>query len=251
MIEIKNIIVKSMSHLFDFLYRIRVLFYKNKTNKLLLYTDSRGTAVETFYKQRNPFFSYLKFFADYDVLYQFCPHKFTSILDFLKFYENSKIKYDIIVLHCGIVDFAPRPVSSYESMLEGKREYLVKRGWLHYFENRKDFLCDYEGEKTLQFISLAFLEQEIIPELKNIDNLIYVGINPVLHNWDGNYWRKRPSCINLQLIQDETLMINLGKTISLKDWCEQDIKYYTVDNVHYNKRGLDYIGQQVLKKISR
>ncbi len=246
----KRNIVKFINYFFRLLFKLRCFFYSKKNSTLLLYTDSRGTIVETFYKQRNPFFSYLKFFDEYKVSYQFCPHKFTSILDFLNFYENCNFKFDIILLHCGIVDFAPRPVSSYESMLKEKKEFLIKRGWLHYFEDRKDFLCDYEGEKTLQFMSIDFLNNEIIPELKKINNLIYIGINPVLHDWIGNYWRARPSCINLQLNQNELMMKELTHFISLSDWSAQEIKLYTVDNVHYNKKGLEYIGSEVLKRMN-
>ncbi|WP_133178849.1 hypothetical protein [Shewanella decolorationis] len=135
-------------------------------------------------------------------------------------------------------------------MLKEKKEFLIKRGWLHYFEDRKDFLCDYEGEKTLQFMSIDFLNNEIIPELKKINNLIYIGINPVLHDWIGNYWRARPSCINLQLNQNELMMKELTHFISLSDWSAQEIKLYTVDNVHYNKKGLEYIGSEVLKRMN-
>lgn len=247
--KLKILIVKITSYCFTILYKIKVSFYSEKTEQLLLYTDSRGTAVESVYKQRNPFFSYLQFFKNYDVTYQFCPHKFTSILDFLSFYESSDNKFDHIVLHCGIVDFAPRPLSSYESMLEDKREYLARKGWLHYFENRTDFLCDYEGEKTLQFMSLDFLETEIIPKLRAINSLIYIGINPVLSDWDGNYWRARPSCINKQLEYDTLLIQSLRRSINLSAWTEQEIKQLTVDNVHYSKSGLEYIGLNVLKSL--
>ncbi|KIO36124.1 hypothetical protein [Shewanella sp. cp20] len=247
--KLKKIVAKIICNFFVVLYKIKVSFCRKGNLTLLLYTDSRGTAVESFYKQRNPFFSYLNFFRDYNVTYKFCPHKFTSILDFLNFYEHSVENYDHVVLHCGIVDFAPRPLSSYQSMLDGKREYLKSKGWLHYFENRTDYLCDYEGEKTLQFMSLEFLENEILPKLSAINNLIYIGINPVLSDWDGNYWRARPSCINEQLNQDKFLIRHLSKSVNLRGWSDVEIKSFTVDNVHYNQKGLEYIGVSVSRVL--
>ncbi|MGI2853517.1 hypothetical protein ACRTDR_04775 [Shewanella algae] len=246
----KNIIVNLILTTARFFFAMSQIFNSGKRKKkILLYTDSRGTTVESLYKQRNPFFSYLKFLKEFDVVYKFCPHKFTSILDFLDYYDNCDDKFDFIILHCGIVDFAPRPISSYECMLKTKNEYLKRKNWLHYFNNRKDFLCNYEGEKTLQFMSVDFLEKEIIPELTKISGLIYIGINEVLSDWDGNYWRARPACINEQLVQDELMIRNLAISISLRHWDAHDIKKYTVDNVHYNKLGLSYIGIEIKKVL--
>ncbi|QTE85281.1 hypothetical protein [Shewanella algae] len=223
----------------------------SKSSKVLLYTDSRGTEVSPFYKQKNPYYSYLKMLKGYDVKYFFCPHKHTSILDFLDLYDKSEIEYNCYILHLGIVDFAPRPVSSYNDMLSKKREFLIKKNWLHYFENRVDYLCDYNGEKTLQFMSLDFVIDVLIPELKKINNIIYVGVNPVLKNWSGNYWRPRPESINKQLCQDQLLLDNIVNSISLNEWKEDDIKKYTVDNVHYNSLGLDYIGSKVKQELGK
>ncbi|ACJ28348.1 hypothetical protein swp_1565 [Shewanella piezotolerans WP3] len=244
----KKIVVTLNLKICRFIYRAFLILRKNKKS-ILIYTDSRGTEIDSPFKQRNPFYSYLQSFNEYDVDYKFCPYKFTSILDFISYYENSNKKYDVIVLHCGIVDFAPRPVSSYNQMLSLKRDFLKSKGWEDYFENRNDFLNDYLGEKTLQFMSTGFIEKEILPILKEVDNLIYVGINPVLIDWDGDYWRKRPSSINQQLVQDKLVLQSLDNTIDLSGWNEDEIKKYTVDNVHYNKDGLNKIGRNVLSNI--
>ncbi|QYK10448.1 hypothetical protein [Shewanella mangrovisoli] len=244
---LKKIYVMVSLKLCNFVYRTYSCL-GDKKPLLLLYTDSRGTEIDSPLKQRNPFYSYLKYFRDYKVDYKFCPYKFTSILDFLEFYDNSNKQYKAIVLHCGIVDFAPRPMSSYNQMLSLKFDYLERRGWLEYFENRTDFLDEYLGEKTLQFMSVEFVENELIPLLKEVDNLIYVGINPVLNCWDGNYWRKRPSCINQQLVQDSLMLQELGGVI-LSSWDDLKVKKFTVDNVHYNKLGLDQIGKDIMSRL--
>ncbi|QYK03919.1 hypothetical protein [Shewanella zhangzhouensis] len=247
----KIFLKKTILSIFNIVYKIQLLRYKKKRKKVLLYTDSRGTEIDSFYKQRNPYFSYIKYLKNYEVVYKFCPHKFTSILDFLDYYNNSDEVFDFVILHCGIVDFAPRPLSSYHSMLETKYSYLVKRNWLQYFLNREDFLCDYEDEKTLQFMTLEFLENKIVPELQKINGLIYVGVNRVLENWDGNYWRKRPSCINQQLVQDQLIMSKVPISIDFCDWSDDDIKKYTVDNVHYNGHGLEHIGEQLYRILTK
>ncbi|MCG9737534.1 hypothetical protein L1D32_05135 [Shewanella insulae] len=248
--RLKLIIIKGVSYFYKITYKLFKFSWNiNKSPKVLLYTDSRGTEVSPFYKQKNPYYSYLSSLKGYDVKYYFCPYKHTSLLDFLRLYDESEIDYDFYVLHLGIVDFAPRPISSYNDMLSKKRNFLIRKGWLHYFENRDDYLCDYNGEKTLQFMSLDFVKDVLTPELSKIDNLIYVGVNPVLKKWNGNYWRPRPDSINKQLLQDQILLDNILNSISLNAWAEDEIKKYTVDNVHYNSLGLNYIGARVKQEL--
>ncbi|WP_072616331.1 hypothetical protein [Vibrio vulnificus] len=245
----KKLILKkyqqSMSLIFDFFENMS---WRPKTGKILVFTDSRGTEVSAL-KQKVPFFSYLKFFNNFKVEYYLCPSKYTSILDFLELVGNKGDEYEFIVLHCGIVDFAPRPLSSYQDMLNLKWDYISKMGWSSYFKNRNDYLCDYYNEKTLQFMSLKFVDDVVIPLLSKRKNLIYVGINRVLLDWNGNYWKKRPDCINVQLKNNANIMNNLSSAISLSSWSDDQIKKYTVDNVHYNRLGLDLIGKQVYEKI--
>lgn len=223
---------------------------KKKQGKILIFTDSRGTEISSL-KQKNPFFSYIDQFSHFEVDFYFCPSKFTSCLDYLELMEKLNIKYDHVILHCGIVDFAPRPMSSYKEMLLLKTEYINRNGWQNYFNERDDFLCDYEGERSLQFMSNSFVKEVLTPRLSDDKRIIYVGVNRILNNWDGNYWRKRPSCINLQLINNEKLLSALEYVVDLSDWDDETIKKYTVDNVHYNKLGLEFIGKSILDVISR
>ncbi len=224
---------------------------KSDIGKVLLYSDSRGTEIYPRFKHKNPYFSYIRGYLDsYSVEYELCPHKFTSLLDFLE-YTSENQGYSHIILHCGIVDFAPRPLSSYTSMLKDKENYLKKMGWYHYFENRNDFLCDYEGEACLQFMSREFLINEFIPALEKIENIIYVGINPVVNDWRGNYWRDRPDCINEQLEQDLIMLRHFNDVVDLSAWSDEEVKYYTVDNVHYNRKGLNFIGERVSQILAK
>ncbi|MEZ8313920.1 hypothetical protein AB6C44_09970 [Vibrio splendidus] len=248
--NIKNNLHKLLVFINNYLFDL-FLYEKNKLGKsVFLFSDSRGSEIDSFYKQKNPFFSYIssKEFKGYDISYHLCPKKFTSIIDFLENYESAS-NYDVIVLHCGIVDFAPRPLSSYESMLASKRSYLVSKGWYKYFTDRQDYSCCYEGEKTLSFFSEDFFKEIIVPKLKEIENLIYVGLNPVLLDWRGDYWRDRPSCINEQLSFDKILQLELNNTIDISSWTEAQIKKFTVDNVHYNKTGMDYFSKEIVEII--
>jgi hypothetical protein len=242
---LKKILCNIVVYLSNFLYAKTHIRSSKKAN-LLLYTDSRGTEVAPSWKQRNPYFSYLGVFDNYNVDYNFCPHKFTSILDFIEFIENNESDYEIIILHAGIVDFAPRPISSYNTMLEMKKSLLIKKGWYEYFIDRTDYLGAYEGEPTIQFFPLSFLNDIIIPKLSSLDNLLYIGINHVLLNWRGNYWRERPSSINIQLEFDKLLIEKIKNSVQLSEWRSDEIKKYTSDNVHYNSKGLNVISKEIL-----
>ena len=244
---VKLAISKLVSYIFFCLYELKILFNRSGV-RVLLYTDSRGTEVAPFFKQRNPFYGYLDAFEGCDVNINFCPHKFTSILDFIEYLESDTKSYDFIVLHAGIVDFAPRPISSYLAMLETKQEIIHRHSWQHYFYERDDFYeGDYYGEKTISFASDLFLKEVLLPRLKKIDNLIYIGINPVLLDWRGNYWRDRPNMINAQLKLDEQVRDNLVHVVDLSQWEPKEIKRYTVDNVHYNALGMRYISSRLEK----
>lgn len=249
--RLKHVMNMAFLSLCEFTYK-KFLGKKSRSSKrILLYTDSRGTEVSPSFKQGNPFFSYLGFFNIFDVEYQFCPEKFTSILDFIEFTDHQN-DFFITVLHTGIVDLAPRPISSYKQMLEMKMPFIIKKGWQNYFEERDDYNDDdYYGEKTISFFSEKFLKEIIIPILKGKENLIYVGINPVLTYWNGNYWRERPSSINKQLLLDKFILQELDKCVDISCWEEDDIKRYTVDNVHYNSEGLKFIGFRVNQLIAK
>lgn len=216
-------------------------FVNVKKKRVLIYTDSRGTEIDSKFKVKNPFFSYVdvltkKAFVDY----QICKKKHTSILDFLCYVESNSRKYDLIYLHCGIVDFAPRPRSSYDEMLGNKIDFISKQGWESYFLNRSDVSCFYQGEPTFQFMSREFVEDILIEKLESIGNIVYISINPVINDWRGNYWRERPTSINKQLLQDSILRDALP-TIDFSEWSKDEIMKYTIDNIHYTKAGVDYL----------
>jgi len=230
--------------LFSFVNRIR------NRKKVLIYTDSRGFEVTKFWNRKNPFSSYVKYFIfRYACDVYICPHKFTSLLDFLNMYKASSKKYDFVILHCGIVDFAPRPQSSFNLMYEDKQHLINNYDLGEKFKFETADNIKYEGEYTSSFLNKNVINSFIVPELRCIHNLIYVSINPVLDSWRGLYWRDRPENINDQLILDKELKNKLPNVIDLGGMSKEKVKEYTTDNVHYNQSGFEYIRLQLVKLI--
>lgn len=221
-----------------------------KKKKILIYTDSRGIEITKKSNRRNPFSSYIGYFVkNYKVDYVIMPESHTTIIDFLygwnmKYqYEN----YDIVIIHLGIVDFSSRP----ENMIKNIRQ-LKDTKVLKLFENNFNQLdaiqlsdVIYDGEYTSSLYSKYFLENYILKELKQIDNLIYIGLNKVLDNWDGNYNKKRPQNINTILDFNSILIDSLENIIDISSWSEEEIKKYTVDNIHLSSNGFKHIKEEI------
>lgn len=249
-------IKKIQAKLFNFFGRVNPIFYsvilnffeilnklKNK-KRILIFTDSRGFEVTKPWNRKNPFSSYIGTLAyRYSCRIEICPEKFTSLIDFIDFYNQvDGASYDYTILHCSIVDFAPRPESSFEQMFNTKKSKL-KKFLLYDFVDKKNRNpgVSYEGEPTYSFLNKEALTSIVLPSLQRMPNLIYIGVNRVLPDWDGIYWRKRPSNINEQLKLDALLLAEIKNTIDLSDLTDEQIKDYTSDNVHYTKEGFDYI----------
>ncbi|WP_125717068.1 hypothetical protein [Pseudoalteromonas rubra] len=227
------------------LYIFKVVNIFRGKQRVLIFTDSRGAEITNPILRKNPFSSYIGYFVrNYACDVHLCEEKYTSLIDFLSLYRSVDAnEYSFIVLHCGIVDFAPRPLNSYLDMLNSKRSKISTLGWsdeAFEVENREPG-TQYEGQNTYSFLPKAFFEEKILKELIGIPKLIYIGVNPVLHDWIGCYWRARPDNINEQLSYDKVLLDSLNFTVPLAGWKPEEIRKFTVDNVHYNKVGFDYI----------
>jgi hypothetical protein len=229
----------------------RIINAWRKKSKVLVYTDSRGFEISRVYNKKNPFSSYIKYFIfNYSCTTVICPYKFTSILDFMEYLESYSSNFDYIILHCGIVDFAPRPESSFDSMLNSKLKIISKNNWGGYFEKTERLPGpNYEGEVTYSFFTQDFLRDVVMPRLKKLDGLIYISINPVLSDWNGKYWRKRPININEQLFFDDILKNGLDSYVDLSKLSDKDVMELTADNVHYNKSGFDFILDALIMKL--
>jgi hypothetical protein len=229
-------------HFIAFFYKMKNKMLKKR--KLLVFTDSRGFEVTKFWNRKNPFSSYVgNLIRKFDCTYLVCPEKFTSLLDFLEYCENTEMDdYEYIILHCGIVDFAPRPESSYDEMSRSKTRVIRKFGFEDDINKIKSKSGpEYDGEVTYSFLNESSLSRLLCIQERYIKKIIYISINPVLNDWSGNYWRKRPDNINSQLDLDILMKKNIANVVNLSSLTEEEIMKFTSDNVHYTKEGFAYI----------
>ncbi|MEJ2767039.1 hypothetical protein VV869_24125 [Photobacterium sp. MCCC 1A19761] len=220
----------------------------HQKKKVLIFTDSRGFEITKMTNRKNPLSSYIRYYIEnYNTTVRLCRYKHTTILDFIAEYRGKYDEYDLIILHCGVVDFSPRPMSNGQYVHSSKKEKCIK---LFGEEPKFDtYSTEYEGELTRSLYNKDFLDDYILSELKSIPNLLWISSNPVIEGWDGNYKRKRPKNMNIIQKLDNHLISNLPLVISLWDWTNEDVKRYTVDNIHFNKMGFDKLLVE-MKRVS-
>ncbi len=224
--------------------KVQGFFVPDSAPRILLYTDSRGNHIpgHTNYPHYGDRLS-----RKYQVDAYLCPQKWTTILDFLKLYQSLKSTscYDAIILHVGVVDASPRPQKIMVNTIYPDKksifdEVFGEQKILSYINS--DLQCDYEGDKTINMYSIQMAKESIITRLLEIPNLIWIGANMIDTSWRGNYWKDRPA--NIQLIEEYSRIFTdiLPMTINLLDlWSLEDVRIYTFDNIHPNKKGSDFI----------
>ena len=243
--------------------------------KVLIFTDSRGQHKGTFQNKKiftEKLYDYLiKKNISCDLM--LCPFKWTSTLDFIQCIEETHLNpdtYDCVILYTGIVEYSPRPLSnfcdayyknndtiSFNKLILNKHPRIInnKRKFFKKFFgknnlNVKNHSIDYKGEHTRSLISINMHEKYVIPYLQKYNNkLIFVNSNKIVKGWEGNYIKKnpfgRPKNIN---IIEEYAKINSNKfknKIDLLSWSEEDVKKYTVDNMHLSYEGSEYIYNKI------
>ena len=239
--------------------------------KILVYTDSRG--------QHKPAGSSHKIFGerlrddtveDIDVTLVLCPMKWTTTLDFYEYsLKNDLSQYDWIILHTGIVEWSPRPITSayndlynntnelnLETSILNTRDYSKKivnnkKECFDYFFGetqinnylKKPFDIDFAGEKTINMYSLEMAHDFLIPWLKNFTNLVFISANKVLPDWKGDHNKGRPD--NMEVIDKYSKLFSSQlpsqRVLDLNSWSREEVKKYTCDNMHLTKEGSDYI----------
>ena len=253
--------------------------------KVLIFTDSRGEHKATF-KDQHIFTEKItsimrdkKFVVDK----MCCPFSWTSTLDFIEIVEKKIIdvdSYDKIILFTGVVEFSPRPLSNFENCYQPKKiseitfERLidVKRTKGRIINNKQDFMTQfisskllqqhldsthhvyYDGEDTRSLISLDINKQVIIPYLKKLDSkLIYINSNSIVLNWEGNYILKnklgRPKNIHIISDYSKQMQNQFTHMIDLLEWTDEEIKKYTVDNMHLSYEGSEWILSKLIEKL--
>lgn len=248
---------KTVLFLLSLPFKLINIFYNLKNRqkkKILIYTDSRGIEITKVYNRRNPFLSYIGFFIkNYNVDYVIMPESHTTFIDFLYEWESKykNIKYDYVILHLGIVDFSPRPLSSSKKIQDLKNSFIKNLFYKNLSSLDKNIIynVEYNTELTCSLYSKDFLKKYILQKLIKIDNLILIGSNHILENWIGNYNKKRPANINIIQEYNKVLVDNLQKTVDISHWDEVEIRKYTVDNIHLSSVGFGYIENELNKFI--
>jgi hypothetical protein len=229
---------------------IRRPYYKFTAKRILLYTDSRGEYIPDFYDYKN----YSTRLSEYYYVDAYlCPEKWTTTLDFIELCKHVPLHdYDAIILHTGIVDVSPRhqtvaKQNIYEQKMEIFDEVFGHQQIQAYLNS--DLGCSYEGDKTINMYSIEMARQHLIPRLKSIPNLIWIGINRIVPAWRGNYWKDRPA--NMHIVEDYARLFatELDRTIDLMIWDYDQIKNNTFDNIHLNKFGNDYVFEHLVIEI--
>jgi hypothetical protein len=235
----------------DGLYRAR----NHSKPRLLVYTDSRGENLASRFGKTGYGTYVNRLRAKYCLTYALCPESYTTILDFLNFIDRHEAgHYDAVVMHCGIVDFSPRPLSSIAKLERSKigalrfRE-LFDRNSGYY---GRPFDCEYYGEPTVNIYSPEFLEREIIPQLVAIPNLIWINANHLVPGWDGNYTRGRPANLDEVVSRfDEIMEQHLTRVIDLKGWSSAQVQRFTIDNIHFTEAGFENLYTLIDEMIKR
>lgn len=243
--------IRLLSKLFGQFWRLVNL----NGSSVLIFTDSRGFEVTSWHNRYAPWNSYIGMLSkSYRVTYVIQPEKHTTIYDFLYYSSDRDLSsFDKIVLHCGVVDFSSRPESDYKLVSDSKKDKIKHLFGEQYWDSlmtrelRKSHL--YNGEKTLSLVDLE-LSLPIFSKLSELNNLLWIPSNRVLLNWRGNYWRDRPTDINMVWSNSKSLLdvFDLAHVDILK-WTDNEIRLYTVDNIHFSRAGMEFLFKQISKSI--
>lgn len=250
--------------------------------KVLIFTDSRGQHKLTF--KNNKIFT--EKISDYlqnkniKVDLMLCPFCWTSTIDFIQLLEEKIVNekdYDLIILYTGVVEYSPRPLSNYYTAINGKNlneeitfDKLTKKGKKIYnnklnfmkkiiseeLSNDKIYDIEYMGEKTKSLVSLEINEKIVIPYLKTLENkLIFINSNKCVKGWEGNYILKnkngRPNNINIIEEYSKQTVGKFENYIDLLKWNVNDVKKYTIDNMHLSFEGSEYIYNKLIDILSK
>lgn len=215
---------------------------------VLIYSDSRGLNLADKAKARIGTYAAL-LARRYRVTSELCPHSHTTIVDFLTYAEERSLdRFDAVVMHCGIVDFSPRPLSNIAKVRAGKVDVpafdaAFQANAAHYEQPDPTL---FEGEPTVSLWSEAFVRSTLIPRLRSIENLIWVTSNPFVPGWEGNYTRGRPVNIAAYVERFDALMASeLPNVVDLRDWSHDEVRARTIDNIHFSAPGFSAVADRV------
>jgi len=212
------------------------LCHRSLSSRILIVSDSRGLNLTG----RSVLRYADRLSCRYRSTRRLYPKKWTTIADLYELLEGSETgAYDVIIAHVGISDFSPRGVESTHRIYREKQH-----GYDALFGGdamRRHLATDlgtpYEGEPTNSMFSLEMLKERLIPWLASQSRLVYVVGNPILRDWQGDYWRPRPDNIEMANLYMTELAAALPRTFSCMNWTRAEILSHTTDSVHLNSLG--------------
>ena len=189
---------------------IVILFWFSFLKKRILYiSDSRGFLVGSFLSYKNHFGNQLitGLQQDYVVLPIINRQKHTTISDGLNFVKRTRFKFDLIVLHLGVVDFSPRASSSAALVRSKKISLLVKNSMCE-LNSGSEVIMDasnlvqreaamFDGEATDAIANHTYVA--MIKNMIDDISLPMIAITTNVVDLSGNYWRDRPTNMNSYL----------------------------------------------------
>ena len=251
-----------------------------RPQRVLVFTDSRGEHKASFGPKQKIYTEALADRFNADVVA--CPFKWTTFIDFILCCQRGYIDlttYDRVILHLGIVDASPRPLSSLQKLLSGTDEIkrsrlfvrpnsgrprihnnklaLVSKLIPDYHEHLRTHLnTAYCGEKTQMFLTPHMFQEKILPWLRSHvgDRLILINMNRISRGWEGNYLKRNPHGRpkNIHRIEEHTALLS-SSGIPMVDpgvWSDSEVRRYTVDNMHLTPEGSAWILQRLIPLLS-
>jgi len=240
-------------------YRVKYLSFDAQKKRILIYTDSRGFLVGEKFANRTPYQSYIDLLSnDFRVNYQICKKKHTTTIDLLEYLGGRDLSlYDYLIIHTGVVDYSPRPMSQIQLVSKKKRKiWAALRN--HDSMEPKLHQAKYLGEKTFSLYDEEFLKCQLLPEISNLcasTNVIWIGVNKVDSSWRGNYKTDRPENINVILdyqaiIQQEIREKGYNfKYLNVDEIEGFDLYKHTCDNIHFTKAGFELLSNSLREEI--
>lgn len=252
------VVIKLVNIYFRILFKLK---YSINKETLLIYTDSRGFLVNCYFCNKTPYKSYIDALSEqYNIEYQLCPYKHTTTLDFLKFIKKRDLKkYSKILLHIGIVDYSPRPLSQMNLVYKKKKK--IANELFHKLEMLPNYYESiYEGETTFSLYTLKYLEM-ILNELIQISKstpILWLGVNKIDLNWNGNYPKQRPTNINI-ILEYQNYIKNYLKENSINsiDYIDIDevnnfeLYKHTIDNMHLTTDGVTFFTKIINERLNK
>jgi hypothetical protein len=221
---------------------------------VLVYADSRATNVIG-PLGKSVFGTYAaRLMRHYRVYPVILPRPHTTLVDFLNHWDRDRRAYDAVLLHCGIVDFSPRPAPSIPRIAAAKSgdpgfaELFADNAAYH----REPQGPEYEGVPTTTLYSPRYLEDVLVPRLAAIPKLIWVTTNDFVPGWEGNYTRGRPIDIGTRIAAFEALLRPaLEHVVDMHTWSNDDVQRFTIDNVHYTRSGVDETARMLRSSVDQ